>query len=175
MTSGSHTRFGLLAYGPSARTHREATLAILTIQLHAPPGSEIVLVTDHPGMYRWLGDSIAIDRLSPAILRRWRGPFDDPFRPSLEAARKLASGSQLDLVLVDTDTMARRDLTPLADRLSAGAVFMHHREYLLASPPRKNDRHLAREIVGHTWHGIRPDPATASMWNAGVLASSHKH
>src|SRR5207244_887336 len=78
-------------------------------------------------------------------------------------------------ILVDTDTMARCDLTPLADRLSSGAVLMHRREYLLASPPRKNDRHLAREILGRAWHGITPDPATASMWNSGVIATSHQH
>ncbi len=175
MTRGSQIRFGLLAYGPSVRTHREATLAVLTIQLHAPPDSEMVVVTDHPEMYRWLGDSITIDRLSPTTLRAWRGPFDDTFRPKLETARQLASGSRVDVALVDTDTMARRDLTPLADRLTAGAVLMHRREYLLASPPQKNDRHLAREILGRSWQGITPDPATASMWNSGVLASSHTH
>src|SRR5258708_37434523 len=113
MPRGSHIRFGLLAYGPSVKTHREAALAVLTIQLHAPPDSEIVVVTDHPAMYRWLGDSVTIDRLSPAALGAWRGPLDDTFRPKLEAARHLASGSRIDVVLVDTDTMARRDLTPL--------------------------------------------------------------
>ena len=89
VTGASHTRFGLLAYGPNVRTHREATLSALTIQLYAPPDSEIVLVTDHPTMYRWLGTSITIDRLSASTLRAWRGPFDDKFRPKLEAARQL--------------------------------------------------------------------------------------
>ena len=70
--------------------------------------------------------------------------------------------------------MVRRDLGPLADRLAAGAVFMHHREYSLAAPPRKGDRSLAHEIVGRTWHGITPD-ATSAMWNAGVVASSRRH
>ena len=70
--------------------------------------------------------------------------------------------------------MARRDLTPLAERLAAGAVFMHHREYRLAAPPRKGDRSLAHEIVGRTWRGLTPD-GTASMWNAGIVASSRRH
>src|SRR5579872_253689 len=175
MTRPSHVRFGVLAYGPRVRTHREAALAVLTIQLYAPPDSEIVVVTDRPALYRWLRESITIDSLSPATLRAWRGPSDDTFRPKLEAVRQLASGSGVDVALVDTDTMARHDLTPFAHRLAAGAILMHRREYLLASPPRKNDRHLAREILGRSWHGIMPDPVTTSMWNSGVLASSHAH
>jgi hypothetical protein len=77
-------------------------------------------------------------------------------------------------VLADTDTIVRRDLAPMADRLAAGAVFMHHREYSLAAPPRKGDRPLAHEIVGRTWQGITPD-ATSAMWNAGVVGSSRRH
>ena len=168
------TRFGILAYGPRGGLHREAAVALLTLQAYAPPGSEIVLLTDRPGHYRWFGNSITIDRLTSATVRAWRGPLDDQFRPSLEALRRLAEDSTADVVLADTDTMARRDLTPLAERLAAGAVFMHHWEYRLAAPPRKGDRSLAQDIVGRTWHGITPDQ-TASMWNAGVVASSRRH
>ena len=173
-TDGLRTRFGVLAYGPAGRLHREAAVALLTVQAYAPPGSEIVLLTDRPGHYRWFGNSVTIDPLSPAIVREWRGPFDDPFRPSLEALRRLAADAAADVVLADSDTLARRDLAPLADRLAAGAVFMHHREYALAAPPRKGDRSLAHEIVGRTWQGITPD-ATSAMWNAGVVASSRRH
>jgi hypothetical protein len=168
------TRFGVLAYGPRGGLHREAAVALLTLQAYAPPGSEIVLLTDRPDHYRWFGNSITIDRLTPATVRTWRGPLDDQFRPSLEALRRLAEDSAADVVLADTDTMARGDLTPLAERLRAGAVFMHHREYALGAPPRKGDRSLAYEIVGRSWRGITPD-RTASMWNAGVVASSRRH
>jgi hypothetical protein len=168
------TRYGVLAYGPRGALHREAAVALLTLQAHAPAGSEIVLLTDRPAHYRWFGNSITIDRLTPAIVRAWRGPLDDQFRPSLEALRRLAADSAADVVLADTDTMARRDLTPLAERLAKGAVFMHHREYSLSAPTRKGDRSLAHEIVGRTWCGITPD-ATAAIWNAGIVASSRRH
>lgn len=174
MTGALRTRFGVLAYGPRGGLHREAAVALLTLQAYAPPGSDIVLLTDRPDHYRWFGNSITIDRLTPATVRAWRGPFDDQFRPSLEALRRLAEDSAADVVLAGTDTMARRDLTPLAERLAAGVVFMHRREYPLAAPPRKGDRSLAQEIVGRTWRGITPDRA-ASMWNAGVVASSRRH
>jgi hypothetical protein len=167
-------RFGILAYGPRTTIHREATLAALTICAYAPAQSEIIVLTDRPAMYRWLGSSITIDSVRPETLRAWRGPLDDKFRPKLEAVRQLAATSRVDVALVDADTLTRRDLTPFADRLAAGAVMMHRREYQLAAPPRRNDRHLAREVVGRSWQGIAPDRATASMWNSGVIASSHR-
>jgi hypothetical protein len=174
MTSAVRTRYGVLAYGRRRSLHREAAVALLTLQAHASAGSEIVLLTDRPDHYRWFGASITIDPLTAAAVREWRGPLDDQFRPSLEALRRLAEDSTADVVLADTDTMARHDLTPLAERLDAGAVFMHHREYQLAAPPRKGDRSLAHEIVGRTWRGITPD-RTAAMWNAGIVASSRRH
>lgn len=174
MSSPARTRFGVLAYSPRPGLEREAAVALLTLQAWAPPGSELVLLTDQPDRYRWFGNGITIDRLTADTVREWRGSFDDQFRPSLEALRRLAADGAADVVLADTDTMARRDLSPMADRLAAGAVFMHQREYALGAPPRKNDRHLARDIVGHTWQGITPG-ASAAMWNAGIVASSRRH
>jgi hypothetical protein len=174
VTAGGRTRFGVLAYGPSARIHREAAIALLSIGAHAPASSEIVLLTDRPGEYRWFGASVTIDRLTPAIVRSWRGVHDDQFRPSLEALRQLAADAAADVVLADTDTIARRDLGPMVERLAAGGVFMHRREYALGAPPRKGDRPLARQIVGRPWNGITPDASTA-MWNAGIVGSSRRH
>jgi hypothetical protein len=174
VTNAVRTRYGVLAYGPRGALHREAAVALLTLQAYAPSESEIVLLTDRPDHYRWFGNSITIDRLTPATVRAWRGPLDDQFRPSLEALRRLAADSAADVVLADTDTMARRDLTPLAQRLADGAVIMYRREYSLAAPPRKGDKSLARESVGRTRRGITPD-GTASMWNAGIVGSSRRH
>ncbi len=174
MSEPFRTRFGVLAYGPRASLHREAAVALLTISAHAPASAEVVLLTDRPHHYRWLANSITIDRLSPAIVRDWRGRYDDGFRPKLEALRRLAADSTADVVLADSDTMARRDLGPMTERLAAGAVFLHRREYLLAAPPRKGDRSLAHEIVGRTWRGITPD-GTSAMWNNGISGSSRRH
>src|SRR5665213_3654599 len=49
-------RFGMLAYGPSARMHREAAVALLTVRAYAPAGSEVIVLTDHPEEYVWVGD-----------------------------------------------------------------------------------------------------------------------
>jgi len=175
VTGPSRTRFGLLAYGASGRLHREAALALLTVQAHAPAASEIIVLTDRSPLYRWFGSSITIERLTPATLTHWRGPLGDRYRPKIEALCRLASDGAADVVLIDADTMARRDLTPLAERLAAGALMLHRREYLLASPPRRGDRPLTHEILGRSWQGITPDNKTAAMWNGGIIASSHRH
>jgi len=173
VTAAARVRLGVLAYGPRPELSGEAAVALLTLQAFAPPASEVVLLTDRPDRFRWFENTITIDPLTADTVRQWRGPFDDPFRPSLEALRRLAADGA-DVVLADTDTIVRRDLTPIAERLAAGAVFMHHREYALGAAPRKNDRHLAREIVGRTWQGITPSASTA-MWNAGIVAVSQRH
>jgi hypothetical protein len=175
VTEEPGTRFGVLAYGPGGRLHREAAAAILSVQAHRPPAtSEIVVLTDQPARYRWFGDSITVDPLSDRVLTEWRGQRGDRYRPKIEALRRLAADAAADVLLFDVDTMARRDLAPLAARLAAGGLVLHRREYALAAPPRRGDRALKEEILGHSWQGIAPD-ASASMWNGGIIGSSRRH
>jgi len=174
MTVEPGTRFGVLAYGPGGRLHREAAAAILSVQAHRPATSEIVVLTDQPGRYQWFGDSITVDPLSDRVLTEWRGQRGDRYRPKIEALRRLAADAAADVLLFDVDTMARRDLAPLAARLAAGSLVLHRREYALAAPPRRGDRALKEEILGRSWQGIAPD-ASASMWNGGIIGSSRRH
>ena len=174
MTVEPGTRFGVLAYGPGGRLHREAAAAILSVQAHRPATSEIVVLTDQPGRYQWFRDSITVDPLSDRVLTEWRGQRGDRYRPKIEALRRLAADAAADVLLFDVDTMARRDLAPLAARLAAGSLVLHRREYALAAPPRRGDRALKEEILGRSWQGIAPD-ASASMWNGGIIGSSRRH
>ncbi len=167
-------RFGLLAYGSSARLHREAAVAMLTLQAHLPGGAEIVLFTDRPWMYRWFGAGIVVEELGAAALREWRGPTDDRFRPKIETLRRLASDGEADVVLVDADTMAREPLTSLTEHLASGGLVLHKREYLVAEVKRKGDRKLPHEILGRAWGGVLAGQDTW-MWNGGVVGSSKQH
>jgi hypothetical protein len=162
------TRWGVLAYGPPPRRHTEAHGAILSAMAHAPANVEFVVLTDRPERYQWLQDSVTIQHLDPAVLRRWRGPTDDPYRPKIEALRWLAADGAADVVLVDTDTLARRGLAPMLQRLEQGSFLLHAREYRLAAAPRRGDRMLKHEILHRSWNGITPGPET-SMWNGGVI------
>ena len=162
------TRWGVLAYGAKPWRHAEAHGAILSAMAHAPADVQFVVLTDLPERYRWLSDSITIEHLDPTTLRAWRGPTQDRYRPKIEALRWLAADGRSHVVLADTDTLARRDLASLIERLERGMFLLHAREYALAAAPRRGDRKLKEEILGRTWHGITPGPATA-MWNGGVI------
>jgi len=173
MSSSRAVRFGILAYGPSGRMHREAAAAVLTVHAHRPPDAEIALLTDRPRAHRWLDPIASVQPLSADTIARWQGPRADRYRPKIEALRALAASAR-HVVLFDTDSMARRELTTLVDRLVDGSLVLHRREYALAAPPRKGDRSLRREILGRTWDGIAPGP-DAAMWNGGVIGSSARH
>ena len=168
------TRFGVLAYGERPRLHAECHGAMLSLMAHAPSGAEYVVMTDSPDRYRWLGDSVRIEHLSETTLEAWRGPANDRYRPKIEALRQLAGAGTANIVLVDTDTLTRRDLGPLVGELSRGRFLLYRREYPLSAPPRRGDRMLRHEILGRSWDGITPTPQTA-MWNGGVIGCAREH
>jgi hypothetical protein len=167
-------RFGLLAYGSAPHLHREAAVALLTVSALGPPGADLVVFTDQPGMYRWFGNDIVIDALGAATLSEWRGPTNDRFRPKMEAVRRLAAAGDADVVMIDADTMAREPLAPLAEHLAAGGLVLHKREYLVSRTTRRGDRRLKDEILGRRWGGVAAGDDTW-MWNGGVVGSSKRH
>jgi hypothetical protein len=166
-------RCGVLAYGRDARLHREAAVALLTLSAFAPAGTEVVVFTDHPELYRWLSDCVSVEVLTAAIISSWRGPADDRFRPKIETLRRLAAGGAHAL-LADTDTMARASLMPLAEHLDRGGFVLYEREYRIAAPPRRGDRPLRHDIVGRQWSGILATSDTW-MWNGGIIGAPAQH
>ena len=167
-------RFGVLAYGTRDSLHVEAFGSLLSILAHAPADADAVILTDRPERYRWFGDLVTVHALSAETLNAWQGPGRDRYRPKIEALRHLASPGDAHVVLLDTDTFARRSLEPFVDRLEAGSFLLHTREYSLSSPPRKRDRSLTRDVLGRSWNGLRAKP-DAAMWNGGVIGCSRSH
>jgi hypothetical protein len=167
------TRVAVLAYGRDLRRHREAAVALLTLREFAPAPAAVIVLTDQPARYRWLANEITIEPLSEATIAAWRGPSADRFRPKIEALRQL-SHDGAHAVLVDTDTMARGDLSPLVEHLRGGGFLLYEREYRIAAPPRRGDRRLRHEIFGRDWSGIAADD-TSWMWNGGVIGVSGHH
>jgi hypothetical protein len=173
MTTTSSAIFGVLAYGLDRRLHREATVAALTLREFAPREADVIVLTDQPQLYRWLASHVTIETLTPDVIRTWRGPTDDRFRPKIEALRRL-HGDRRHAVLVDTDTMARAPLDTLLDHLQQGGFILYEREYRIAAAPRRGDRKLRHEIVGKTWAEIQAGDDTW-MWNGGVIGASGHH
>jgi len=158
------TRYISLAYGEAPAIYRQSLMLLVSLVAYAPEPSEIVIVTDHPERFVWFGTKIEIEYLDAARLQTWRGENPFSMRHKLELARgSIVSGRQ-EIVLLDADVLVRRPLAPFVERLRAGDLFMHKREYVLSETRRVGNKKLWSELKKR---GFRDDDG---MWNSGVLA-----
>lgn len=158
------TRYVTFAYGDAPAIYRQSLMLLVSLAAFAPEPSEIVVVTDHPERFVWFGTRIEIEYLDAARLEEWRGPNPFSMRHKLELARASIVPGRQEIVLLDADVLARRPLGPFVERLRAGDLFMHKREYILSETRRVGNKKLWRELEAR---GFRDDDG---MWNSGVLA-----
>jgi hypothetical protein len=159
-----------MTFGDGDEHYAQAHLAALSLLAHAPEPRELHLATDRPARFTWLARApgVRVTTLDEATLTRWRGASGFFWRIKLECIRAhLAPGAAL--VYVDSDTIARRDLSPLVSALQTGATMMHEPEQVLAKSRRRGDRALWQALGGRSFGGIAVDER-ATMWNAGVVA-----
>lgn len=166
-------RYAVLAYGSQTSIHRQAGMLVLSLLAHAPQPREIVVITDRPDRYAWFADVLRIRVLVPGELQTWRGEHQFSMRPKIVAARQVMPREGA-LALLDADTLAIANLQPFVDRLAAGELLMHKREFDLGASRRSGNRKLWGQLNGKTfdrWQ-FRADDA---MWNSGVLALPAAH
>ena len=167
-------RYVTLAYGDAPGVYRQSLMLLLSLVAHAPEPYELVVATDRPECYVWFGTRVEIEFLDFARLDAWRGPHPFSMRQKLELARAAipteASGLSRTVpaatVLIDADVLARQPLMPFVDRLLAGDLFMHKKEYVLSENRRRGNRRLWTSLRGMHEFDFRADDA---MWNSGVL------
>ena len=158
------TRYITMAYGDDPAVYRQSLMMLVTLVAHAPEPREIVVVTDHPERFVWFGTRIEIEYLEAARLAKWRGPNPFSMRQKLELARSSIVEGCREIVLLDADVLVRKPLGSFIERLRAGDLFMHKREYVLSETRRVGNRKLWMELKKR---GFRTDDG---MWNSGVLA-----
>ena len=88
-------------------------------------------------------------------------------RQKLELIRAAAAPAHGPTVLLDADVLARKPLAPFVERLHAGDLFMHKREYVLSESRRSGNRKLWAVACPARTGGSEDDDC---MWNSGVLA-----
>jgi hypothetical protein len=166
--SATPARYVTLAYGRSDSVYRQASMLLLSLLAYAPTPRELLVVTDHPERFGWFEGVVRTHAVTPEQVTAWQGV--DPFsmRIKLEVPR-VASPSEGVLVLLDADTIATADLTPMVAALAGGAVFMHTREFELGGSRRRGNRALWRELQGRRFGRWQFRPHDA-MWNSGVIA-----
>lgn len=167
-------RYVTLAYGDAPGVYRQSLMLLLSLVAHAPEPYELLVATDRPECYVWFGTRVEIEYLDFARLQVWRGPAPFSMRQKLELARAAIPTAESGLsrtppaatVLIDADVLAVAPLQPFVERLRAGELFMHKREYLLADSRRAGNRKLwsaLRTIPGFTFTKLD------AMWNSGVI------
>lgn len=161
-------RYVTLAYGDGEPVYRQASMLLLSLLAFAPEPRELVVVTDHPERFQWFDGVARIDRVTAEQLAEWRGRDRFSMRQKLEVARA-AAPEQGALVMLDADTLAARDLTPMVEALASRAVFLHKREFELGYSRRRGNLALWKEISSRTFAGWYFRPGDA-MWNSGVIA-----
>jgi hypothetical protein len=168
VTSSIPVRYVTLAYGQGERVYSQASMLLLSLIAYAPQPRELVVVTDHLERFDWFAGIVRVHGVDAAQLAQWRG--NDPFsmRQKLEAARAVAPHDGA-LVLLDADTLAQGDLTPMVRALAGGAIFLHKREFQLGYSRRRGNMALWKEISKRTFAGWYFRPGDA-MWNSGVIA-----
>ena len=158
------TRYVTLAYGDMPAVYRQSLMMLVSLTAFAPEPREFVVVTDHPERFVWFGTRVEIEYLDAARLAAWRGTNPFSMRHKLELARGSMVPGRQEVVLLDADVLVRKSLGPFIERLRAGDLFMHKREYILSETRRVGNRKLWRELQKR---GFRDDDG---MWNSGVLA-----
>ena len=158
------TRYITMAYGDAPAVYRQSLMMLVSLIAHAPEPFEIVVVTDHPDRFVWFGTRVEIDYLDAGRLAKWRGPNPFSMRQKLELARSSIAEGRREIVLLDADVLARKPLGAFIERLRAGDLFMHKREYVLSETRRVGNRKLWQALKKR---GFRTDDG---MRNSGVLA-----
>ena len=161
-------RYAILAYGNQHSIHRQASMLVLSLLAHAPQPREILIITDRPERYAWFSNAIRIRVLVPGELQTWRGEHQFSMRQKIVAACQ-AMPPEGALALLDADTLATASLHPMVEALAAGSLFMHTREFELATSRRAGNRKLWSQLEGKTFDRWQFRAGDA-MWNSGVLA-----
>lgn len=165
-----------LAIGPKAAYHLEAQLMILSLLAHRAAGDRVRIGTDQGDLYRWLAPlGLEVEEISPDRIQRWidgrpAGTAPYFFRAKLARCAELAQTEpDFACAWIDTDCVAKGDLSGLNARLAAGCSLMCRAEDPYALGNSKAERAYWGALSTRSFAGVRAQ-ADSRQWNSGVLA-----
>jgi hypothetical protein len=182
MTTKAHLVFQ--AYG-QACILEECLFALLSLSASHTP-AEIATCTIHiyTDKSEWFEQQriplpLQYHRLSAETINRWRGAIHFVHRIKIEVLRNLAAQVSAPILYFDTDVCFLKSITPLFNRIAAGALFMHVQEGIIAdrlNPVlRKLHAFLTANNPLQTANGSMNIDKHTAMWNAGVLGFDSRH
>lgn len=158
----------LLTFGERLENHYQASFAILTF-LKDPTIERVIVLTDRPEFYAFLGEKVEMMPIDNATLQQWQGEHQFFWRVKIKALEAVQQRyPQQNLLYVDSDTFLATDLSIFAQKLNSGQTFMHTKETVLADNCNNTLRKMYRTLNGKSFANIEINGQSA-MWNAGVI------
>lgn len=171
MTSKPTINLLLLTFGQKTEHHSQAAFSILSF-LKEPLINKVIIITDRPDFYDFLGDRVECICVSETKCKQWQGPHQFFWRVKIKALEFAQEKYPNDhLLYVDSDTFLAGNLTALYQSLENGYSAMHKQEYLFSSVKNTSntERKMFSVLNGKCFSSIHINELCA-MWNAGVIA-----
>lgn len=158
----------LMGFGDTLENHYQAAFSILSFMKDQRLG-RVLVVTDRPDYYRFLGDRLEIIPVDAQTLQDWQGPHRFFWRikiKAIEAAAARLAGQPL--LYIDSDTFLATDLADIEHQLGKGNALMHLFEDRLGDRSSSTLARMHDSLKGRTLAGFNIGDDSA-MWNAGVI------
>ncbi|OOF43711.1 hypothetical protein [Rodentibacter trehalosifermentans] len=160
----------LLTFGQKQENHYQAVFCILTF-LKDSQIKNIIMITDYPEFYRFLGDKVRIISIDENTLADWKGKNDFFWRIKIKALElAIHQYPNEHLLYVDSDTFLASNLQNIAQKLDKHIGLMHTFEYQLSA---KNQGETVKRMYSTLKNKAFFDVVIneqSEMWNAGVIA-----
>jgi hypothetical protein len=161
-----------LAFGE--RYARQAVFSIASL-LGLYPNQlpfRIRVITDRPGVFTGFSPKYPVEAVSipSAMLEEWKGPDQFALRAKLCVVIEALRAENINLLMVDTDTIFLRRPDALFQDIERGTLFLHEREDILRAKRKADPALCPRDTVFTLDEGARfvVDDSTV-MWNSGVV------
>lgn len=158
----------LLTFGEKLENHYQAAFSLLSF-LRDKLIKKVVMVTDRPEFYRFLGTKIDILQVNNDILREWQQPHQFFWRVKIKALEEIVRKYPNDhLLYVDSDTFLATNLQEVSRKLAQGETFMHIFEKVISATNSNTFKNMYQHLNNHSFGGVNIHK-DSPMWNAGVI------
>lgn len=164
-----------LVFGNKRSIFLQCWLSILSFLKSFIGNDKVIVLTDKPEKFNFFGSRVEVIEVNQDKLKEWRGSHNFFWRVKIEALLFVSKKyPNTDLLFVDSDTFLMRGLDKIKAKLKEGNNFMHLREGEICSSKSKTQTKMWKQMKGKSYDGVLID-TKSDMWNAGVIAVSHKN
>ncbi|MFV0344712.1 MAG: hypothetical protein ACK5IQ_00450 [Bacteroidales bacterium] len=164
-----------LVFGTDNSNYGQAIFSILSFLSQTNDNDKVAVVSDHPEKFSFLSDRIIVIGINEEKLTEWKGKYQFFWRVKIKTLQLVTSKYENHSILyLDSDTFLFGSLDRIKSCLDEGINLMHTNEGKLSKLASKTERKMWSQVKNRDYAGITIDPDTC-MWNAGVVAVSHKN